>query len=923
MNNSTKALLLLMLAAGGAGAARAEDDPLQAARQFLEKNEVKAAVIELKNALQKSPENAPARVLLGESYLRLGDGDSAVKEFEKARDLKLPKEQWIGGMAQAYLLQGQTKPLLEQLLPDAQMPAAVNAKLLAYRGMAELTMKDRAEAAKEAFSAALQADPGSVEALLGFAMLEMSRQQYKPAGEYASQATAKAPKNNQAWLLLGEIKRAAGENPAALDAYSRSIALHGGNVKARLGRASVYIALGNLPEARKDVDVAKKLAGELPLVLYTEGVIDFQSNRLDQARESLAKVNNHMPDHVPTAYLLGAIAYQKNEFEQAEYFLSKVVAAAPGNLPSIKLLAATRLKRGSPPVDAIELLRPWAEKEQKDAQLFAILGSAYLKNKQYDEGIAYLGKAAEIAPDVASVRAELGLGKIAAGKMEQGVDDLRMAGGIDPKLMEVDATIVLAMIQQKKFDEAIKEATQLKAKNKDDPLADNLLGAAYLSKGDAEHARQSWQSALAIKPDYTPASLNLAKLAMTQNKPEEAAKEYDKILKRDEKNLSALIGLAQIAELKKDYAQMASLLETARQKNPKDLTPAVMLTRYYLSQGRAAQALSVAGDASGANPDNPAALQNLGLAQMGANQASNAAASFRQVLAKQPASPELHHQLAQALFKLGDKAGAVKEWDEALKLGPDYVPAMLAKAELAIQDKRYPEVSKIAEQIKGKFPKSPLGYQLEGDVHLVQKQADKAVESYAQAYALAPSSYLARRLFTGRLELRQEPAAFDGIKQWLEKSPQDSESWGMMASAFQDRGKTKEAVAAYEKSFALHPDNLVLQNNLAWLYQELGDKRALGLADKLAAAPGVESKTEVLDTIGWIFLHNGKEDKGLVLLQQAALQDARNVHYRFHLASALAKTGRKEDAKTELERLLKENKSFPEKAQAEELLKGL
>jgi putative PEP-CTERM system TPR-repeat lipoprotein len=923
VKNVTKALVLLALAAGGdTGGAVAAGDTLQAARQYLEKNEVKSAVIELKNLLQKSPEDGEARILLGESYLKLGEGDSAVKEFEKARDLSLPKDQWINGLAQGYLLQGQTKTLLEKLQPDAQLPKPVNAKLLAYRGMAEMNDKSRADAARGSFNSALQADPDSIEALLGFAMLELSGQQYKTAADYVTRATVKAPKNGQAWLLMGEIKRSINELPAALDAYTHAVNIQSNNVKARLGRASIYIALNNLPEARKDVEFVKKLAGDMPLALYTEGVINFQSNKMEEAKEALSKVNSRMPDHLPTLYLLGAIAYQKNEAEQAEYFLSKVVTASPGNLPAAKLLAATRLKRGSPG-DAVALLKPWVDKEQKDAQLFAILGSAYLKDKQYDQGVAFLTKAAELAPDVASVRAELGLGKIAAGKMDQGVDDLKVAGGIDPSLIEVDATIVLAMIQQKKFDEAIAEANKLKAKRKDDPLADNLLGAAYLAKGDAEHARQSWMNALANKPDYTPASLNLAKVAMSQNKLDEAGKEYEKILKRDEKNLAALVGLAQIAELKKDYPKMAAFLEDARQKNPKDLTPAFMLTRYYLSQGKGGQALAVANDASGNNPDNLAALQNLGVAQMGANQASNAANSFRQVIAKQPANPELHHQLAQAMFKLGDKIGAEKEWDQALKLAPEYIPALLAKAEIAIQDKRYADVVKIAEGIKAKFPKSPLGFQLEGDVRVIEKQPEKAGDAYTKAYQLAPSSYLARRLFMNRLELRQEAAAFDGMRQWLEKSSQDGESWGMMASAYQERGKPKEAAAAYEKSYELHSDSLILQNNLAWLYQELGDKKAIALADKLASAPGIESKPEVLDTVGWIFLHNGREDKGLVLLQQAALIDARNVHFRYHLAVAFAKTGKKEDAKMELDRLLKENKSFTERAAAEDLLKGL
>ncbi|MFM8333565.1 MAG: XrtA/PEP-CTERM system TPR-repeat protein PrsT [Candidatus Methylumidiphilus sp.] len=919
----TKVFLLLMLASNGQDIAFAAGDaPLQQARLAMDKGQIKAAVIELKNLLQQSPDNADARALLGEAYLKLGDGASAVKELEKARDLNLPKAQWVASLAQAYLLANQGKTLLEKLPPDPQLSAPVNAKLLALRGIAQLALPDGADKARESFNAALQADANAEDALLGLAMLELGRQQYKPAADYAAQATAKAPKNSQAWLLLGEIKRSAGDLPGALDAFTRAVDLNPNNPKARLGRAATYIATGKLAEARQDADMVIKAAPELPMALYTLGVIEFQSNKLDEAKELLSKVNSRAPDHLPTAYLLGAIAYQKNELEQSEYFLSKVVTMSPDNLPATKLLAATRLKRGNAE-EAIKLLKPWAEKEQKDAQLFAILGSAYLKTKQYDQGISYLGKAAELAPDIASVRAELGLGKIAAGKMDQGVDDLKSAVGIDPNLMEVDATIVLAMIQQKKFDEAIAEATKLKAKRKGDPLADNLLGAAYMSKGDVEHARQSWQSALAIKPDYTPANLNLAKLAMSQSKSEEAAKEYDSVLKRDPKNLQALIGLAQVAELGKNYEKMASLLEDAKQKNPKELLPALMLTRYYLSLGNGSQALSIANDAADNNPDNPAALQNLGAAQMGANQVSNAVATFKQLVGKLPDNPEARHQLAQAYFKFGDKAAALKEWDETLKRAPEYVPAMLAKAEFAMQDKRYAEVMKIADTIKAKYPKSPLGYQLEGDTQVAQKQHEKAIQAYDKAYQIAPSSYLARRLSVSRRDLHQDQAALDGLKQWLDKSPQDAEAWGVLASVLQETGKPKEAAAAFEKAYAVHPENLALQNNLAWLYQELGDKRALSFAEKLAQAPGIDNKAEILDTVGWVFLHNGKEDKGLVLLQQATLQESQNPHIRFHLATAFAKTGKKDEAKKELERLLKENTPFPDRQKAVDMLKGL
>jgi putative PEP-CTERM system TPR-repeat lipoprotein len=919
MNNYAKALLfaLAMMSKGYAG-----EDPVQEARQSLGKGEVKAAIITLKTALQDTPNNGDARLLLGEIYLRQGDGDSAVKELEKSKELNMPKEKWIIALAQAYLLQNKPQNVLDKLQPDAQLPAAINANLYAVRGMAYLGLKDDAKAT-ESLNAALKADPDSAEALLGLTMMELSKQQYKKAIDYAIQATSKAPKNLQAWNLLAESKRAGGDSAGAVEAYSHGLELQPNNIKMRLGRAATYIAMAKMQEARQDVDAAKKMgAANVPMVLYTEALLDFQAGKLDLAHDNLIKVNNSAPEHVPTLFLLGSIAYQKNENEQAEYYLSKVIGMAPGYLQAIKLLAATRLKRGNPS-EAIDLLKPWVEKQQNDAQLFAVLGSAYLKNRQYDLGVNYLSKAAEIAPDLASVRAELGLGRIAAGKMDQGVNDLKNAVNIDPNLMEADATIILALVQQKKYDEAIAEATKLKAKRKNDPLADNLLGVAYMSKGDLVHARESWQNALLAKPDYTPASLNLAKLAISQNKPDDATKEYEKLLKHDPDNLSGLIGMAQLAELRKDYPKMAEWLEEARKKNPKEEQPAIMLTRFYLSQRKADRALQIAIDASAGSPENLGLLQNLGVAQLGANQAANAATTFRQLLIKVPNNPEVHFQLATALIKLGDKNEGSKELDEALKRGPEYIPAMLAKADLSMHEQKYADVLKTADVIKTKYPKSPLGYQLEGDAVVAQKQLDKASAAYSKAYEFSPSSYLARRLFAVRRELKLTSQAYDGMKQWLDKSPQDADSWALMAAALQEDGKAKEAATAYEKAYELRPSSIVVQNNLAWLYQQMGDKKALEFAEKLASTPGIENKSEVLDTIGWVFVQNGKENKGLVLLQQATLQDNSNPSVRFHLASAYLKGGKRDEAKKELERVLKEGKSFPERAQATELLKGL
>jgi putative PEP-CTERM system TPR-repeat lipoprotein len=913
-----QALLLLMMVFR-CYSVSAEKDPLEQARNYLRKGETKAAVIELKNVLQADSENAGARVLLGESYLKLGDGPSAAKELEKARDLGAPTERWIVSLARAYLLQDKPKAVLDRIELDEDLNDILKAQVYGIRGLAQVLLK-QAEQAKESFDAALKLDSKASDALLGLAMLEVQQNQYKQAIEYANQSIAADSKNVNAWIVLGETKRLFGDQQGATDAFTKALDLQPLDIRARLGRATAYLASRKADEAQKDIDEVRKSAGDVPLALYLHAVIAFQNGALQEAEDALVKVTSALPNHLPSRLLLGTIAYQQGRYESAENNLARYVGTFPKHLPAAKLLAATRMKLGRPG-EAIDTLKGLENQASDDPQFFALLGSAYLQAKQYDSATEYLSRAAELAPNLASVKAQLALGRIASGQMEQAVDDLKSAVDLDQNLLQADVMLVLALIQQKKLGEAVAAAEKMRDKMPGDPMPHNLLGAAYMAEGNADKAREHWLQALKLRPNYATAALNLAKLELSGNNPDAAAQRYRQVLKHDPKNLAAHIGLAEIAEMRKDFESMEKYLTEAREKNPGALQPAVTLSRYFLARGKPLQALEVAHATLTDNPDHPLALQSLGLAQMANGQEASAVVTFKKLVSKVPNNPEYRHQLAQMLYKKGEKEAAAAEWEQALKHTPDYLPALLAQAELKLRDKKYGDALKIAERIKTVHPKSTAGFQVEGDIRFAQKQFKEALPAYEKAFQSAPNSVLARLLFQTRRALGRDKEAFDGLIQWLESSREDVDAWTTLAMAYQESGKLKEAVDAYEKAQSLRADSTIIQNNLAWLYQELGSDKALPLAEKLL--PASENHPEVMDTVGWIFVQNGKQAEGLNLLRDAAVHAPHIGQIRIHLAEALALSGRKDEARKELERLLKEKKNFAEWDKAKALLKGL
>src|SRR3990167_3401691 len=113
-----RSALLVCLTAALSGIAYGDDyqDAWNKAQQLLKQKDTRAAVIELRNALQEKPESLEARLLLAELYYQDGNLPAAEKEFDKARQLKAPKARWQKLLGRTWLATYQPQKILE-LIP--------------------------------------------------------------------------------------------------------------------------------------------------------------------------------------------------------------------------------------------------------------------------------------------------------------------------------------------------------------------------------------------------------------------------------------------------------------------------------------------------------------------------------------------------------------------------------------------------------------------------------------------------------------------------------------------------------------------------------------------------------------------------------------------------------------------------------------
>jgi putative PEP-CTERM system TPR-repeat lipoprotein len=278
--------------------------------------------------------------------------------------------------------------------------------------------------------------------------------------------------------------------------------------------------------------------------------------------------------------------------------------------------------------------------------------------------------------------------------------------------------------------------------------------------------------------------------------------------------------------------------------------------------------------------------------------------------------------LARASFLNNDSVKTRKSIEEALELDQRHLPSLVALTELEIKERHVKKATEVASKIQTLYPKSGIGYKLEGDVNRDNGNLAKAASAYEKAYKTQPNGQYAILLYqTRKSSGADEKAILAPLQDWVGIAPNDSNTRMLLATEYQSLLKNKEAIQEYELVKKQQPNNAIVWNNLAWLYFEQNDKRSIEYAEKaLELAP---KRPEIADTLGWILLHNGNINRGYTILKDAAVHAPHIPSIRYHLAVALHKNGNKDEARKELERLLRSGKKFEEEAEAEKLLKQL
>ncbi len=874
----------------------APDALLARAEQHLAAGQVAAAIIDLKAVNARDPANQQARLLLGTTYLGTGDAASALKELRKARDLGATAPRVAQDIVRSMILTSQFDEAATEL---ALHGVADKPEWRVLRGMLALAQQ-RLDDARSTFKEVLAEVPDNAEARRGLMQTELAAGRPELARTELDSLLAASAQDPVLWTIKGELDLHDGQAAAAAESYRKALELAPGAVLARIGLARAELAQGHPDKATNQLDQLGPSAKTDPRVNFIRAQIAEANNDKDSALLLLRDVLQEMPAHRESLVMAARLNFSLGEFSRAEDFIGRLLAIEPNNAAANRMLGAIQLASGRlDGMAQLDAAKAADGTNPQDPGMLALVGTAYLKYGKYADSQKNLERAVELAPDSLPIRTQLALSKLSTGKPEEAVADLKGILTEDPEFVQADIMLALAYLSLKQTDAAVAAARELVVKHPADALPHNVLGYVLEASGNKDGARVEYEAALAKDAAFHPASINLARLAMVSGDFVAAKRYFDSIIAREPYQPFALLGLAALALNDKQIDEAERLWQLAREHNPDAVAPRLLLAKHYRLRKNAVQAEVVAKEAFRLAPFAPQVATEYAAVMLDVGKNDEALTAARTLVERAPGSVTGLELMARAYNQLRDEAGLKDTLERIAKIAPDAVGAQVLLGRLAGRRKDFESGHRIATALKAKGDTAAAGLELEGELFEIANQDDRALAAFTAAFDRAPDS--AKLLKLDRVERRLGKSG-SRLDAWLAEHPDDLQVRLVQATYLQESGATAGAIAKYEQLLQSTGDNPVALNNLAWLYFEANDARAIDLARRAyEAAPKLP---EVADTYGWVLFMQGQREQGLEILEKAALLAPGNPDIGYHLASALNDAGQTARARERLAQVM-------------------
>jgi putative PEP-CTERM system TPR-repeat lipoprotein len=898
---------------------------MERAQQAQARGDLRAAQIELRNAVRANPNSAEARAALAAASLALGDGDTAEKEARAALERGYDRVAGTRLVLRAYLVLRRHEQLLRDF-PTITEPTAVAGQVNAARSVAELALGRRPEA-RAAAEEAVRLAPEAPETHLALAAVLAAAGDRAGAEAAVDAALVRDARSVEALLRKAQFQFGRGEFDPAATNLATLLGIEPGHQVARITRAEALLRLNRNDEARREVDAVLRGAPASPPALLLSAMLQARAENWRAADETLQRLGGRVADFPDGLLLLAVTKRAVGQAAQAEDAARRFVARRPEDPRGARLLAAIEIAAGRP-ADAIITLNNLVRRGGADAAALDMLGRLQASQGQPGAAVEALRRAAELAPDNAEIMTRLAAARLATGDVVGATEAAEESLRATPEQAGARAMLAVGALVSGDVAAAEAEFARLSPEARATIGGRFLEGSLQLARAERAAARATFEGLLRDQPGFHPARLGLARLAVAEGRTPDAITLLAEVLRAEPGNADAARQLAAITLARgPDAGAARSALEAAQTAAPAEIGLAAVTAQVLALAGDPARAAALldtpALQARGRGAQMPMLLAE---ARAAAGDLPGAEAASRAALAEEPRNVVARRQLALILAQRGDMGTAESVLREG-RISQPGDPVLQGTLVGVVRAARGLDAAlTLADDLARRSEARPASLSLRGDLLLAAGRGAEAAGAFAAAYREQPSGALAMRRAMALGAAGQADQAAQALSAWLEREPEDVQALSALAQFDLQAGRLAAATQRLDAVVQRRPGDAVALNNLAWTLQARGiePERALALAERaFFLAPSAASA----DTLGWILVRAGTAERGVALLRQAVEasrgQSGPDPAMSYRLAFGLKALGRREEAIAALEPVLAGGAAFSERAEAERLLADL
>lgn len=712
-------------------------------------------------------------------------------------------------------------------------------------------------------------------------------------------AIQKDPRSAEAYYKLGLAQRATGNYAAAFDSFSRSLLLNPEFDQANIELGNLYLG-DYLIETAKNPAVYKKIAAIADHLLARNpkffaglrlraylALSDKKPGEAISLFEQARQADPAQPDVVlgltqafllagkyPEARQTATELIEKNKtfgsvydvlyaYEMsaghtadAEALLKLKITNNPQNRESVLQLAEHYWHAGKP-AQSFQLLDAMLREDQTPWRCYLATANFYQGIHEWDRALEALSLGLKAHPEEKVAAASAQAKTLAlAGKPKQGIGVLGDALRQNATSAELRKSLALLLL--------------------DSP-----------DKADQARAVSELENVAKASPDDLDAAFHLGRAYALAGARDQAARQFELVVRKEPKNVAALLALAELSSASKKFEQSLRYSERILALNP------------GLRNARLLHATALVG------------LGQLDLARP----------EYVRLLHDQPAYTEAKLQLAMLDV-------AQKRFPEAEKLFREtYQPqkgdfrALKGLVELYAAEGQLEKALSLLNADAVRFPDSIAVRGLLASTAARAGKLDLAIQQYERLREKRGEDpeicTQLGQLYQRKHDLSRSLAM---LQRALDLAPGDWRAATRLGAVQQASGLASQAKASYRHAIELGGDDPDLFNNLAYIEADAGSdlEEAMALSQKaLAKSP---SNSQYADTVGFIYFKKGDTATALQIFQALSRKYPNDAGFRYHLALALLKSGHRAQGEHELRTAVAADPSLADAARVRNLL---